>query len=82
MRILPSGIIIFPTRGKPPTPPKGYEADRGNPYIMRPKLLPCVRREMKQPTSRCCNQAVWMYCQHFKKRVTRSTCMGCNEATS
>ena len=82
LRKLANGILIAPTRGKPPIPPEGYEPDAGNPYILRPKLLPCVHREMKQPTIKCCNNAVWMYCQIFKKRVSRATCMGCDEAIS
>lgn len=81
MRRLPNGIIIAPNRGKPPVPPPGYIADPGNPYVLRPLPVACSHREVKQPTSRCCNQAIWYYCKLFKKRVTPLTCKGCNEAT-
>jgi len=82
MRVLPSGTIIYPNRGNPPKVPDGYIADPGNPYILRPKAPDCKYREIKQATSKCCNQAHWFYCTHFKKRVVNMTCRSCNEAVS
>jgi len=81
MRQLPNGILIAPKRGRPPEIPEGYERYHGDPFIFAPKLSRCLHREIKQPESRCCNQATSMRCSLFGKRVSRFICMRCDDST-
>jgi len=83
-RQLANGFLTAPKRGCPPPIPEGYERYGGDPYIFSPKLENCMYREKREPTSRCCGHAQWLYCQLLKRQVIRFTCMRCEkrEATS
>lgn len=76
-RQLPNGTRIFPKRGKPPQPGPGYEAERGDPFVHVPKLLPCVHRGRKDPKSDCCGQSPRIFCKVVGRTVVRSICVRC-----
>ena len=82
LRVLPNGIMFAPRRGPPPPVPEGYEIYNNDPYIFAPILPECEHREFKQPDSRCCGQAKYLYCNYYGKRVTRTQCVECNSDPS
>jgi len=77
LRLLSNGFLIAPQRGRPPECPEGYEI-YGNPFIFAPKLEECKYRGVKTIEG-CCGKGRYTYCLLKEKRITRLTCVECDE---
>ena len=77
-RKLANGYLIAPHRGYPPTPPEGYEAAYGDPYVFLPKLPDCPHRDKKLIPRSCCGGVIErLYCvltAEYKKRTDCAEC--------
>lgn len=74
----PDGTLMAPRRGPPPTPPEGYKARAGNPYVAEPVLVECDHRYFKKFLKPCCsgkNGTTW--CKNFDKAIINADCQNC-----
>jgi len=76
-RKLPNGSLSATRRGKAPPAPTGYFQDPKNPYVYHPILEDCDYREKRPPDIKCCGASSYLYCNYFKKKVTRGICHEC-----
>lgn len=71
------GTLAAPRRGKPPSPPEGYEAT-GDPYICVPILVACEYRTTKEVKRACCSRMTTvMWCETLDRKITKLTCQAC-----
>ncbi len=80
MQKLSDETLMFPRKGKPPTPPPGYETYPGDPYVLIPILPPCVFRLSIWVPRSCCpegkTERKWCDKGHD---LSLETCTNCKE---
>ena len=63
-------------RGPPPPTPDGYEPLPNDPYTFVPILPKCVKREIKEKKTSCCNFN-YIWCNRDQKQKLRIECNKC-----
>lgn len=78
----PGGTLIAPKRGKPPLPPDGYIATKGDPFVFEPILKPCPKRESRKRYENGCipcgqSNPNQLFCTIEEKYVIPQICKKC-----
>jgi len=81
-RVLRTGDIVFPNKGRPPGPVQGFTRDKVNPFLFHPILDPCVHRGPPLVTKLCGGDKICWYCKLFKKEVSLMECYECPSQSS
>lgn len=77
------GRLIYPDRGDLPPILPGYEREEGNPYVLRPLMVPCIfriKQEMLRNCPSCENKPpVYYYACQKSLPVSPTLCAKCVE---
>lgn len=81
-RELPSGILIYPKRGKQIVCPEGYELVSGETHQCRPILIDCEHRDVRDHKQPCGRVIHILYCKKELMVVNRGICKYCRERST
>lgn len=80
-RQLINGDLIYPHRGNPPAPEKGFEADPKDLFVHHKIYPPCSSRKLETRQGPCGVKKYFYFCEKMElpNMVNANICEACNE---